>query len=243
MADATSGGEPPSPEPGGPTPTDELFAEALGITPASSARRRRGRTPAAQNSPPAASMPPPIPPSQHQAPSPGQMVPPQAASGQTPPSPGTVGQPAMAPPPSTPAQSEESPAVRRAWLSQRRARVRRTHRILRHIDPWSVFKVSVLLYACLYVAVLAAGVLLWNAAQRSGLVDKVESFITEVGSYESWTIDGMVIFQRARIIGLIVATVGVAFNVVMAIMFNLISDLTGGVRVTVLEDERRPPAR
>ena len=125
----------------------------------------------------------------------------------------------------------------------RRARVRRTHRILRHIDPWSVFKVSVLLYACLYVAVLAAGVLLWNAAQRSGLVDKVESFITEVGSYESWTIDGMVIFRRARIIGLIVATVGVAFNVVMAIMFNLISDLTGGVRVTVLEDERQPPAR
>ena len=133
--------------------------------------------------------------------------------------------------------------MRWAWLSQRRARVRRTHRILRHIDPWSVFKVSVLLYACLYVAVLAAGVLLWNAAQRSGLVDKVESFITEVGSYDSWTIDGMVIFRRARIIGLIVATVGVAFNVVMAIMFNLISDLTGGVRVTVLEDERQPPAR
>ena len=138
---------------------------------------------------------------------------------------------------------QEMEPVRWKWLSQRRARVRRTHRILRHIDPWSVFKVSALLYACLYVAVVAAGVLLWNAAQRSGLVDKVESFITEVGSYESWTINGMVIYQRARIIGLIAATVGVAFNVVMAIMFNLISDLTGGVRVTVLEDERRPPAR
>ncbi len=225
MADATSGGEPPSPEPGGPTPTDELFAEALGITPVSSARRRRGRTLAAQNPAPGASMPPQIPPSQ------GEIAPSHAVPGQ----------PAMAPPPSAP--SEEAPPMRWAWLSQRRARVRRTHRILRHIDPWSVFKVSVLLYACLYVAVLAAGVLLWNAAQRSGLVDKVESFITEVGSYESWTIDGMVIFRRARIIGLIVATVGVAFNVVMAIMFNLISDLTGGVRVTVLEDERRPPAR
>lgn len=234
MADATSGGEPPSPEPGGPTPTDELFAEALGITPASGARRRRGRTPAAQNPAPGTSMPPQIPPSQ------GGIAPSHAAPGQTPP-PAPAGQPAMAPPPS--ALSDESPAARWAWLSQRRARVRRTHRILRHIDPWSVFKVSVMLYACLYVAVLAAGVLLWNAAQRSGLVDKVESFITEVGSYESWTIDGMVIFGRARIIGLIVATVGVAFNVVMAIMFNLISDLTGGVRVTVLEDERRPPAR
>ena len=142
-----------------------------------------------------------------------------------------------------PPPAEGGPPARWAWLSQRRARARRTHRILRHIDPWSVFKVSVLLYACLYVAVLVAGVLLWNAAQRSGLVDKVESFITEVGSYESWRIDGMVIYQRARIVGLVLATVGVAFNVVMSIMFNLISDLTGGVRVTVLEDERRPPAR
>ncbi len=100
-----------------------------------------------------------------------------------------------------------------------------------------------LLYACSYVAVLGAGVLLWNAAQRSGLVDNVESFISEVGSYESWSIDGMVIFRRARIIGLVVATVGVAVNVVLTIMFNLISDLTGGIRLTVLADDHRPPAR
>ena len=207
MADPTSGQGPPSLEQSGPTPTDELFAEALGITPTS-------RAP----------VPPQIPP-----------APPHAA--QAPPLHPSPGQQAPLP------HEAQAPPVRWAWLSQRRARVRRTHRILRHIDPWSVFKVSVLLYACLYVAVLAAGVLLWNAAQRSGLVDKVESFITEVGSYESWTIDGAVIFGRARIVGLIVAVVGVAFNVVMAIMFNLISDLTGGVRVTVLEDDRRPPAR
>ncbi|WP_423916212.1 DUF3566 domain-containing protein [Candidatus Poriferisodalis sp.] len=209
MAEGTSGGAPPSPEPSGPTPTDELFAEALGITPAGRSRRRRAPVP--------------------DGPLAGPDAPPQI--------------PHAPPGPDAPPPAEEMEPVRWKWLSQRRARVRRTHRILRHIDPWSVFKVSVLLYACLYVAVLAAGVLLWNAAQRSGLVDKVESFITEVGSYESWMIDGMVIYQRARIIGLIVATVGVAFNVVMAIMFNLISDLTGGVRVTVLEDERRPPAR
>lgn len=100
-----------------------------------------------------------------------------------------------------------------------------------------------MLYACLYVAVLIAGVLLWNAAQRSGFVDKIESFITEVGSYETWSVDGMVIYRRARVIGLIVATVGVAFNVVMAIMFNLISDLTGGVRVTVLETDEPDSSR
>ncbi|WP_419921574.1 DUF3566 domain-containing protein [Candidatus Poriferisodalis sp.] len=220
MADATSGGGPVPPPAGGPTPTDELFAEALGITPASRAQK--------QAAPPSGhTAPPQIPAAE---PSPGPMSP-GAARGVH----GAGDQP--------PAPAGSAAPFRWSWLQQRRTRARRTHRILRHIDPWSVFKVSALLYACLYVAVLAAGVLLWNAAQRSGFVEKIESFITEVGSYERWRIDGMVIYQRARIIGLIVATVGVAFNVVMAIMFNLISDLTGGIRVTVLTDSERPPAR
>ena len=35
---------------------------------------------------------------------------------------------------------------------------------------------------------------------------------------------------------------GAAFSVVLALLFNLISDLTGGVRVTVLEEEPDPSA-
>ena len=34
--------------------------------------------------------------------------------------------------------------------------------------------------------------------------------------------------------------IGTGLSVVMAMLFNLIGDLTGGVRVTVLEDEARP---
>ena len=208
------------PPAGGPTPTDELFAEALGITPASRSRQRAA-TPAGHPAPPQI---------------PAVRTPPIATSREA-----VRGAHGTAEQPSEPGGSAVQ--LRWSWLAQRRARARRTHCILRHIDPWSVFKISVVLYACLYVAVLAAGVLVWNAAQRSGFVEKIESFITEVGSYESWKVNGMVMYQRARIIGLILATVGVAFNVVMAIMFNLISDLTGGVRVTVLTDSERPPAR
>jgi hypothetical protein len=35
---------------------------------------------------------------------------------------------------------------------------------------------------------------------------------------------------------------GAAANVVLAVLFNLMSDLTGGVRVTVLEEQRGRPA-
>lgn len=124
-----------------------------------------------------------------------------------------------------------------SWIVRRRGRVRRTRRTIRHIDPWSVFKVSLLLYACLYVAAVIAGVLLWSAAVGSGFVDNIESFVEEVGSFESWELNADEIFRSGTIIGLVLMVAGVAFNVLLAILFNLISDLVGGVRVTILEED------
>jgi len=122
------------------------------------------------------------------------------------------------------------------WVQKRRMRARRVRRTIRHIDPWSVFKISILLYACLYVATMAAGVLLWNAAVGSGIIERFESFMQDLG-FETWVLVGDEIFRGASIIGLVLVAAGSALNVVMAILFNLISDLTGGVRVTVIEED------
>ena len=48
------------------------------------------------------------------------------------------------------------------------------------------------------------------------------------------------IFQSFALGGVVLVLAGAAASVVLALLFNLISDLTGGVRVTVLEEE---PAR
>jgi len=126
------------------------------------------------------------------------------------------------------------------WLGKRRARVKRTRRTIRHVDPWSVLKVSVLLYACLYGATVIAGYLLWTAAVQSGVITNIESFIAEVGSYEVWEINGDEIFRRATVIGAVLFVAGIALNVLLTIIFNLISDLVGGVRVTLLEEDQPP---
>ncbi|MGZ0215585.1 MAG: DUF3566 domain-containing protein [Acidimicrobiales bacterium] len=124
-----------------------------------------------------------------------------------------------------------------SWLSRRRAKVRRTRRTIRHIDPWSVFKVSLILYACLYGALVVAGTVLWSIIVRSGVVTDIEDFIAEVGSYEVWEINGDEIFSRATVVGAILFAAAVVFNVVLTIIFNLISDLVGGVRLTILEED------
>ncbi len=48
------------------------------------------------------------------------------------------------------------------------------------------------------------------------------------------------IFQATLLGGLVLIVAGAAFTVILAVLFNLISDLTGGVRMTLLEEEPPP---
>lgn len=111
---------------------------------------------------------------------------------------------------------------------------RRTTRVLRHVDPWSVFRVALVAHFVLYLVLLLTGVLLWNVANATGTVDNVERFLESFG-WETFEFNGGELFHQAWILGLflVVGLTGVA--VLAATTFNLITDLVGGIRVTVLE--------
>lgn len=118
-------------------------------------------------------------------------------------------------------------------------KARRVRRVLRQVDPWSVLKLSLLFYACLFVVVMVAGTVLWNLASSTGVIGDIEGFIKDVGAYKSFAFKGSVIFRASLLIGMILVIAGAAFNVLLVVLFNLISDLVGGVRLTVLEEEHR----
>ena len=118
----------------------------------------------------------------------------------------------------------------------RRPRVRRVTRVLRHVDPWSVFKVAAVFSMVVYGVVLTAGVLLWNVAYSTGTIDNVEQFFESFG-WSSFEFDGGEIYHNAWIGGLFVAVAMTGFAVLAATMFNLVTDLVGGVRMSVLEEE------
>ena len=107
---------------------------------------------------------------------------------------------------------------------------------MRHVDPWSVFKIAVIFNLVLYVVLLTAGVLLWNVAYATGTVDNLERFFESFG-WSTFEFHGGAIFHAAWIAGLfgVIGLTGVA--VLGATLFNLITDLVGGVRLTVLEEE------
>lgn len=118
----------------------------------------------------------------------------------------------------------------------RKPRVRRVTRVVRHVDPWSVFKIAFVANILLYITLLIAGVLLWNVAYATGTIDNVERFFESFG-WSSFEFDGGEIYHNAWVGGLFVVIGLTGLAVLMATMFNLITDLVGGMRFTVLEEE------
>ena len=117
-----------------------------------------------------------------------------------------------------------------------RPRVRKVSRVVRAIDAWSVFKISLLFYLALYVICLIAGVLLWNVAYSTGTIDNVSNFFESFG-WKSFEFRGGEIYHNAWILGLFLVVGLTGLNVVLVTLFNLLADLVGGVRLTVLEEE------
>ncbi len=118
----------------------------------------------------------------------------------------------------------------------RRPRVRKVSRVLRHIDPWSTFKVGAIFSAVTYVVLLTAGVLLWQVAETTGTIANVERWFTQFG-WETFELHGDEIFDNAWVIGLFAAVGLTGAAVLFVTLFNLVSDIVGGVRMTVLEEE------
>ena len=112
------------------------------------------------------------------------------------------------------------------------------HRVVRHVEVWSVAKVAAAFAACGYVIGMISGYLLWRAADRVGTIDGIEGFLEDSGGYDGgFQILGDVVFQAAAAGLAVLALAFVALAVLVAVLFNLISDLTGGIRMTAIDED------
>jgi hypothetical protein len=107
--------------------------------------------------------------------------------------------------------------------------------VLRRLDPWAVLKVSALFWFSIVLILLTAGVLLWAAAASVGLVSGIEDAMAGFGFEDYQFLPGK-IFRGAALIGLVLSIAGTFGNVLLAVLYNLISDTVGGLRLTLSED-------
>jgi hypothetical protein len=120
------------------------------------------------------------------------------------------------------------------------AKGRRVRRVVRSIDTWTVLKLSLVFYLSILVVVLIAGTVLWFAAEQAGLLGNIQNFIKDLGDFKSFKFDGLVILEICGLTGLVLVLVGTVVNLILAVLYNLIADLVGGIQVTILEEQLDP---
>jgi hypothetical protein len=117
-----------------------------------------------------------------------------------------------------------------------KASARRVRRVVRHIDPWSVFKVASIFVACVWGVVVLASLLIWRAAESSGSVENTEEFVKDIG-FKDFDFDPQKMFEALLSAGAVAAITAIFFIVLLTFLFNLICDMTGGIRVTMIEQD------
>ena len=121
--------------------------------------------------------------------------------------------------------------------------VHRVRRIIRRIDPWTVLKVSFVVYLVAAFAFMLASVMFWEVVERSGIPQRITEFLVQITLLD----DGEAPFSNTEQFVRLSAILAVAWAVMAcglttlgAIMYNLVADVVGGVEVVLLEENVVP---
>ena len=118
---------------------------------------------------------------------------------------------------------------------RRRPGLRRVRRTIKYIDPLSVLKLSLFYYSCFLVVWLVIVAVLYSILESMGLFNTLEDVST--GFALGWEVNISLFFVEkwAFFIGLVLVIVGSLVNLVLAFLYNVGSDLVGGVEMTFVE--------
>jgi hypothetical protein len=122
--------------------------------------------------------------------------------------------------------------------------VRRVRRIIRKFDPWTVLKVSLVLYAIMGLALVLGLVIVWSVVNAVEIPQKIESFFTELAIFDATNIvpDSEQLLRTAVFLSIAWTVFMTGMTTLTAVMYNLVSDVVGGIEVVVLEETMNLPA-
>jgi hypothetical protein len=128
--------------------------------------------------------------------------------------------------------------------------VRRTRVEVRRVGPFSVLKFSLIFYFCIFLVVYLSLAIIWGILSASGAIDSLEQLLGVIfpsGAAQSPTgelstgaappleiVTGQ-LFTWLFIGGCVGVVIWSCINVFIAVMYNLISDIVGGVEVTLAD--------
>lgn len=117
----------------------------------------------------------------------------------------------------------------------RKPRPRQARVVIRKVGPWTVLKVSFLFYLCVMVVVTGAFVILYGVLEAIGALETVTELIRDLFADPNFEIHADWLFSRGLVIGFAMVVLWSLINLFVAFLYNLLSDIVGGVEVTLSE--------
>ncbi len=103
-----------------------------------------------------------------------------------------------------------------------------------------MLKFSLLFYLCVMLVVVLAGTMLYLALDALGTIDAAVELAVNLSIVEAgFEVNGNWLFWRAITIGLVGVVLWSLVNVFVTFLYNLISDVVGGVEITLGEKRSR----
>jgi hypothetical protein len=135
---------------------------------------------------------------------------------------GNMGTVVTAPAPSKPVKADDG---------GRRAQV-----VLHRVNAWSVLRVSLLFYFCVMVILVFALSIVYWVLGVMGVLSSVSDLLASIfGDNKSYAIDGGWLFIRALVVGAGWVVIWSLVNMMLALLYNLIADVVGGIKITLAE--------
>jgi transmembrane protein DUF3566 len=128
--------------------------------------------------------------------------------------------------------------------------VRRTRVEVRRVGPLSVLKFSLIFYFCVFLVIYLALAIIWAILSASEVIDSLEKLLGTIfpsgsglsptkqistGRPQPIAIETGQVFTWLFFAGCVGVAVWSLINVFVAVMYNLISDIVGGVEVTLAD--------
>jgi hypothetical protein len=105
---------------------------------------------------------------------------------------------------------------------------------VRRVETGTVLLFSLLSYLGLFVVFQVAVLVVYLVASAAGLLHHLQHFLVTTGFKPVHL--GTIVFEISFFGGLVMVALGTVVNLVLAVVYNLVSDIVGGVAIVV--DER-----
>ena len=108
------------------------------------------------------------------------------------------------------------------------------------IDPWSILKTTFLLSIALGIATVVGVIVVWFVLDGMNVFGTVEDFLIELGAERFLSLLEYVRLPRvisyATIIGVGNIVILTAISTLIALLYNLIATLVGGIKVSLMDE-------